>query len=352
MRFPPDVGDAVAVIRRAIDSGLVYIDTSRGYGDSELILAKALKNGYREKVFLSTKCSPWIRKIDADDDGSADSVRKRIDEALARLDVSYLDFYQVWNINSPEAWETATRKGGMVDGIKKAMSEGLVRHTGFTTHEEPERLPGYLEAADWAEVVLISYNPLQRSYAGVLEKAKSLGIGTIVMNPCGGGRFAENSAQLMSLAREVGADSVAELSIRYVHSNPHVDTMLCGASKISDVDSAVSFVEKGRFSAEQMAVIERFLSEKSPEAMKFCTDCEYCLPCPAGINIPAIMGLIHNDRAFGLRQGSEKDYNTSWITGKTADACLKCGKCEEKCTQKLPVMKDLQWAHSRYSKKT
>ncbi len=153
MRLPGDATDAVALIRRAIDAGMVYIDTSRGYGESEFLLGRALRDGYREKVVLSSKCSPWIKKVREDDDGSADSVVRRIEEQLLRLDVEYLDVYQVWNIHNPEGWETATRPGGMVDGIRKAIDRGLVGHAGFTTHDSPESLleppaPGGLGGAD------------------------------------------------------------------------------------------------------------------------------------------------------------------------------------------------------------
>jgi len=351
MRFPQDVMEAVGLIRHAIDNGLVYIDTSRGYGESEFVLSRALKDGYREKVILSSKCSPWIRKVQDNDDGSADSVRRRIEETMVRLDVDYLDFYQVWNIDSPTAWEIATRKGGMVDGIRKAIDEGLVRHTGFTTHEDPERLLGYLDQADWAEIILVSYNLLQHDYVKVLAKARQLGIGTIVMNPCGGGCFAENSEVLMTLAREVGAETVAELAIRYVYSNPDVDTMLCGMSRQSDVDDSLAAVARGKFTPEQIAIIDSFFRDRSKEKVKFCTGCQYCMPCPAGINIPAVMNLVYRDKVLGLRQGSTNDYQLGWIIGQTTDKCLKCGACEKKCTQHLNIIQELEYAHRTYSKK-
>ncbi len=351
MRFPADVMESVELIRHAIDNGLVYIDTSRGYGESEFILSRALKDGYREKVILSSKCSPWIRKVQDSDDGSADSVLHRIKETMVRLDVDYLDFYQVWNIDCPAAWETATRKGGMVDGIRKAMADGLVRHTGFTTHEDPELLLGYLDQADWAEIILVSYNLLQHDYVKVLEKAHALGIGTIVMNPCGGGCFAEDSEVMMGLAREVGAASVAELAVRYVYSNPHVDTMLCGMTRKSDIDDSLAAVGKGGFSEAQLAAIDRFFRERSKEKVKFCTGCKYCMPCPAGINIPAVMNLVYRDRVLGLRQGSVKDYQLGWIIGQTADKCLKCGACEKKCTQHLNIMQEMEYAHRNFSGK-
>ncbi|MBD3240658.1 MAG: hypothetical protein GF331_08755 [Chitinivibrionales bacterium] len=347
MRLPGDGLDGVALVRKAIDAGMRYIDTSRGYGESEFVLGKALKDGYREKVALSTKCSPWIKKVTDSDDGSADSVLRRIEESLLRLDVPYLDFYQVWNIHNRDAWELATKKGGMVDGIKKAMANGLVKHTGFTTHDSVDNLLEYLPQADWAEVILVSYNLLNRTYAPVLAKAHELGIGTIVMNPVGGGKFAENSPVLATLAEQVGAASVADLAVRFVASNPDVDTMLCGMSKPADVDDTIASVERGTFSDTQMDTIRAYFDERSREKVSFCTGCNYCMPCPQGIQIPQIMGAIYEDRFLGLKEGAKGAYG--WATREVKpDACTKCKACEKKCTQKLEITRELEYALREY----
>ncbi|MHB9138523.1 MAG: aldo/keto reductase [Victivallaceae bacterium] len=340
MRFPADTVEAVKLIRTAIDRGMVYIDTSRGYGESEFILGRALKDGYREKVILSSKSSPWIKKIQDSDDGSSDSVFHRIRETILRLDVEYLDFYQVWNVDSPEAWKIAVRKGGMVDGIRRAIAEGLVRHTGFTTHEKPENLLRYLDDAEWAEVILVTWNLLNRGYAEVLKKAHQLGIGTIVMNPCGGGRLAEASPVFAELAREVGAVSVPDLAIRYVYSNPDIDTMLCGMTCQDDVDNSLASVASGKFTATQMKRINTFLDGKTK--CKVCTACNYCMPCPAGINIPGMMHMAFQSRYYGFESVMRKEYANSRVK---ADVCTKCRQCEKKCTQKIAIVEELKIIH-------
>jgi predicted aldo/keto reductase-like oxidoreductase len=348
MRFPQDGLDAVALIRHAIDSGMRYIDTSRGYGESEFILGKALKDGYREKVILSTKCSPWIKKVTDADDGSADSVRRRIEESLIRLDVDYLDFYQVWNVNNADAWKTATQKGGMVEGILKAKEDGLIKHTGFTTHEKPELVIKYLDEADWCEILLVSYNLLNKSYAPVLEAAHHKGIGTIVMNPVGGGKLAAQSEKLQPLIEKVGAESLADLAVRFVLSNTNVDTILCGMSKLSDVDNTIASAQRPRFGAEQLQSIESFFTGLSRENVEFCTGCRYCVPCPAGIEIPGIMSGIYEAKFLGLFEGGKGTYN--WNTRDVkVDACTDCGACEKKCTQSLPIRKELQWAKEAFA---
>lgn len=343
MRLPQDCIDAVTLIRHAIDSGMRYIDTSRGYGESEFKLGAALKDGYRGKVILSSKCSPWIKKVRDDDDGSADSVRRRIDETLMRLGVEKLDFYQVWNINNREAWETATRKGGMVEGIRKAMDEGLVGHTGFTTHDTVDNLLEYLDMADWAEVLLITYNLLNRTYEPVIAKAREKGIGTIVMNPVGGGRLAENSDVIMKLAAQVGATSVADLAVRYVLSNANVDTLLCGMSKPSDVDATIASAQRPSFTPDEHKTINDFFAALTREEVSFCTGCKYCMPCPAGINIPGIMSAVYEDRFLGLTANAKWGYKRA-TRDVTPDACTDCGACEEKCTQNLKIRNELKYA--------
>ena len=348
MRLPADGIDAVALIRHAIDRGMRYIDTSRGYGESELILGRALRNGYREKVLLSSKCSPWIKKVQETDDGSADSVRRRIDETLLRLDVDSLDFYQVWNIDKPEAWDMAVRKGGMVEGIRKAMAEGLVRHTGFTSHEKPENLLRCLPQADWCEVLLVTYNLLNRDYEPVIALAHKLGIGTIVMNPVGGGKLAEESPVFSRLAADVGASSVTDLAVRYVVSNANVDTILCGMSKLADADDTIAAAERAPFDAAQMDRINRFLAERTRQSVHFCTACGYCQPCPSGIRIPDIMAALYEDRFLGLSRSAAGTYK--WATRDVKPtACTECGTCEEKCTQHLAIMEELKKATARFA---
>lgn len=348
MRLPQDLGEAVALIRHAIDSGMRYIDTSRGYGDSEFKLGHALRDGYREKVILSTKWSPWVTKIQPDDDASADCVRRRIDEQLRRLDVDYLDFYQVWNIHTRETYDEATRRGGMVDGILKAKAEGLVAHTGFTTHDSVENLLSYMDEIDWCEVLLVSYNLMNRTYEPVLEAAHARGIGTIVMNPVGGGKLAQESRVLAKLAKDVGAASVPELAIRYILSNPNVTTLITGMTRTSDVDDTVAAAAAGAFTTDQLDYLNAFTERVTRENAGFCTRCKYCLPCEHGIDIPAVMSAIYEARYWGLVDAGQAIYDR--ISGAKADACDACGKCEERCTQQLRISEEMAYARKKFGK--
>lgn len=342
MRLPQDTDEAVALIRHAIDSGMRYIDTSRGYGDSEIKIGKALKDGYRRKVILSTKWSPWVQRIEDSDDTSADCMLKRIEESMRRLDVDYLDYYQLWNIESREHYDQALVRGGMLDGIRKAIDRGWVGHTGFTTHDTLDNLRTYLAEADWCEIVLFTCSLLDPTYEEVIADAHARGIGTIIMNPLAGGLLAQESPVLGALAREFGARSIPELAIRFLISNPAVTTLISGISRTSDVDDTLAAVRLGPLPAEAMERIRGVLSGIHAHRKGFCTGCRYCLPCPAGIEIPAVMGAIAQSRYWGLEGAARNAIRD--MKGAKPDACTRCGECETRCTQRLPIMEEMAFA--------
>ena len=345
----PEMEKAVPLVRQAIDAGMIYIDTSRVYDDSELKLAKALKDGYREKVILSTKWSPWVKKVEPSDDSSADCEYKRILESMKRLDVEYLDFYQIWNIDSPEHWEQATGKGGMLDGIVRAMDEGLVKHTGFTTHDTPENTSKYIDQADWCEAILFSYNLFAPTYQKAIAQAHEKGIATIVMNPMAGGMLAENSPVLKhATKRALDTEETIEAAHRYLNGDENVDVILCGITKPSDIISTVENYQKPPLDPKQRLAIEQELKKLSKESLGFCTDCKYCLPCPEGIRIPDMMQIIYLERMLKAPERAKEVLG--WHLGKDnpersahPSQCTQCGKCLEKCTQKLNIPEELRY---------
>jgi predicted aldo/keto reductase-like oxidoreductase len=356
MRLPEEE-KAIPLVRQAIDAGMVYIDTSRGYGDSELKLAKALKDGYREKVILSTKWSPWNLKVEANDDTSADCMYRRIIESMGRLDVDYLDFFQIWAITNPEQYNDTVRKGGMLDGIRRAMDEGLVGHTGFTTHDTPENVSRYIDEVDWCETVLFTYNLLNKKYKNVIAKAHEKGIATVVMNPVSGGLLAENSPVLIDAVKKaVGCDDPIEVAHRYLAADTNVDTILCGITKPEDVISTIENYQKPALSAEEVRAVERVFEELSKENVGFCTECKYCMPCPQGINIPMIMHAVYLDKFLRVPVAARGCYN--WFVymaesnrSTNPAECTECGQCEEKCTQGLKIIEEMKYASRVLDKK-
>ncbi|HBG26174.1 MAG: hypothetical protein A2Y10_13515 [Planctomycetes bacterium GWF2_41_51] len=348
MRFPEKCDDAVALIRQAIDAGMIYIDTSRGYIDSELKLAKALKNGYREKVILSTKWCPWNIKVEPTDDTSADCTYKRIIESMKRLDVDYLDFYQLWSINNNEQWVETTSQGSMLHGILRAKKEGLVKHIGFTTHDTPENISKYIDHADWCEAILFTYNMLNRTYEDVIAKAHEKGIATIVMNPISGGVFAQDSPPLnVAVKNAIGRTDLVETAHRWLKSNKNIDTIICGISKPSDITSTLANYEKPDFTPEQIKKLNEEFEKLSNKNTGFCVDCKYCLPCPKNIYIPGFMQAAYFSEFLKIDSRSRNIYDWQLNKNNTARSadpseCIECGKCEQKCTQKIKIIETLK----------
>jgi predicted aldo/keto reductase-like oxidoreductase len=176
-----------------------------------------------------------------------------------------------------------------------------------------------------------------------------MGIGTLVMNPVAGGNLAEASPILMELVHEVGAVSVPDLAVRYVLANANVDSILCGMTKLSDVDDTLASANRGPLTAQQVARVNRFIDERQGEHTGFCTGCKYCMPCPQGISIPKIMHAIYLDRFLGLKAAARRHYR--WGREPKADACVQCGECEEKCTQHIGIIQEMAFAAAEYGPK-
>jgi uncharacterized protein len=356
MRLPEDEQQAIALLRQAIDANMVYIDTSRGYGDSEIKVGKALKDGYRQKVILSTKWSPWVKKIASDDDTSAECAYRRLCESMERLDVDYLDFYQIWSVHSLESWKEATQKGGMLEGIQRAKDEGLVGHIGFTTHDTPENVSRYIDEADWCEAILFTYNMLNPTYKEVIAKAHEKGIATTVMNPVAGGMFAEGSDVLDGAVKTaVDIEDPIEAAHRYLKGDENVDMIICGIAKPSDITSTLANYQKPGLTAEQRTSIEMEMAKLTGESKGFCTQCKYCMPCPAKINIPGMMQVVYYDKFLQTPKKAKEDFGWLILPENGCHCappteCTECGQCEQKCTQKLNIIEQMKDLAKKYCK--
>jgi hypothetical protein len=145
---------------------------------------------------------------------------------------------------------------------------------------------------------------------------------------------------LSRLAAEVGAESVPDLAVRFILSNPAVDTIIGGYTCMADVDATGASAARGAFPPAQMERIAALLAEVSARQQEFCTSCKYCMPCPQGIDIPRVMAAVYEERFWGFRETARAIYEG--IEGPKADACAQCGDCVEKCTQKLAIMDEME----------
>ncbi len=140
-----DEEETARMIRQAVDAGVNYIDTAYGYhnGRSEVVTGKALGDGYRGRVMLATKCPVWLVAKPGDFDAL-------LDEQLRRLGTDHLDIY-LFHALGAETWENTVLKHGLLERAEAALSDGRIRHLGFSFHDAADAFKKIVDGYDnWA----------------------------------------------------------------------------------------------------------------------------------------------------------------------------------------------------------
>ena len=337
---------AVPLMQKAFDMGINYVDTAPLYCEtlSENAVGKALK-GYRDKVYLSTK-NPI-------EDNSGENWMGRLEKSLKKLDTDYIDFYHFWGISlkSFEGWQGL--KYGPIEAAYKAKEQGLIKHISFSYHDAPENYKKIVDSGIF-ESTLVQYNMLDRSNEENIAYAKSKGLGTIIMGPVGGGRLGAPSEQIQNLLKnKTGAApvSTAEMALRFVLANTNVDMALSGIGDMNMLNENFEVASRtGHLTDEELSHIKKMMEENKNHANLYCTGCNYCKPCPQGIDIPYLFEIMNRYKVYDLKEHAKAAYlemmnGWSWIKSKDASNCISCGECETKCPQKLPIIKQLAETH-------
>lgn len=347
MRLPmKDVGEkscvdedkAIPLIHKAFEQGVNYIDTAYGYceGESEIAVGKALK-GWRDRVCLSTKLPLWNVKGQSD-------YRRLLEEQLKKLDVEQIDFYHFHGL-SKDSYENLVQKHNLLEEAVKAKEEGLIRHISFSTHEKSDNIKTLLDIGIFSSM-LCQYNLLDRGSEEGIAYAHEKGVGTVIMGPVGGGRLGVPSETIQRLIPG-GVKTTAEIAMRFVLTNPQVNCALSGMSTLDMLEENVKTASNGQLlSAEELDLIASAMEENQKLSELYCTGCDYCMPCPAEVNIPLNFRLMNYHRVYALTDYARADYNrigtNPWMKGMKADACAECGICEDKCPQKIEIRKQLK----------
>lgn len=334
---------AIPLMRKAFDSGVNYIDTAPGYCNrlSEVAVGKALK-GYRDKVYLSTK-NPI-------EDNSGDHWMQRLENSLKKLDTDYIDFYHFWGIGLEafRSWQGLAY--GPLEAAQKAKEQGLIKHLSFSYHDSAENFVPIVDSGLF-ESVLMQYNLLDRSNEQNLQYARSKGLGVVVMGPVGGGRLGAPSEVIQGLLKNKSV-STAEMALRFVLANEHVNVALSGMSDIGMVEENTAVASReGHLTEDELHHVKAMMIEHGKLADLYCTGCDYCKPCPQDINIPHIFRIMNNHRVYGLTENAKHAYNEvingwGWIKSADASKCVECGACESRCPQKLPIIRQLKETHA------
>lgn len=352
MRFPSrevdgkkvfDEEESIRMMHRAMELGVNYFDTAPGYCEkqSEIIVGKALK-GRRDKVYLSTKYPS--------EEASGDDLERKLETSLKKLDTDYIDFYHMWGISLKTFVERLDTPDGPMARARKLRDAGVIRHISFSFHDAPENMIEIIRRGEGVFAsVLCQYNLLDRANEDAIAYAHEQGLGVTIMGPVGGGRLGAPSKVIQDLLPGK-VQSSAEMALRFVMNNRNVNIALSGMSSMDMVEENAAVASNMEpLTQEEEARIAASLEENRRLADLYCTGCNYCMPCPKGINIPEIFKMMNYHRVYGLTKFARDNYarigKEPWLNFQNAAACVQCGACEKKCPQHLHIRERLRAAH-------
>ena len=328
---------AVEMIRKAIDGGVNYIDTAYPYhgGNSERVVAKALRDGYREKVHLASKLPTWLIEEASDFD-------RFLNEQLEKLETDSVEVYLLHSLNKSR-WKKMKQLGALEWG-KKAKADGRITHFGFSFHDDYSTFIDILESWDW-DVCQIQYNYLdinkQAGKAG-LERAAELGIDIVVMEPLYGGKLANLPDTVKQAWNGFSPDAArsnpVDIALRWIWDHKEAGTVLSGMSTMEQVDFNLECA--GRSGVGKLRETEHGLVKAARKAYAEldaipCTKCRYCLPCPSGVSIPENFEYYHLAKGFNDFLG--RALYGAQENEVRASSCIGCRECEPKCPQNIII---------------
>ncbi len=289
-----DRDTAYQVLNRALDLGINFFDTARGYGDSEEKIGWAI-GGRRDEFYISTK-SPAL---------TAEEIRRDIEESLKALRTEHIDVYMCHNLRHPSDYDKVMGPGGAMEALREAKEEGIIGHIGSSCHRFHETMERGITSGIF-EAIMVSYNVLNDELVDdrILPLAKKLDVGVIAMKPLAGGALAS------SLASGGGSKIpvTAEQSLRFVLTNDAVSVTIPGMMRVWEVEENARVGE----TLSSMTEDERKKLVEAAEALgkEFCRGCGYCQPCPQGIRIPIILRHLAYYKNYGLAEWRRDD--TGW----------------------------------------
>lgn len=339
-----DIDKAEREVMAAINGGVNYLDTAYIYPGSEAAVGEILRrNQCRDRVYLATKLPHYLIK-------SVDGAEKIFQEELRRLGTDHIDYYLMHMLTDLATWERL-KKLGMAAWISQKLASGQIRNIGFSYHGNTDMFKKLVDAYSW-DFCQIQYNYMdETSQAGVegLRYAHEKGLPVIVMEPLRGGRLVEllpESAKALFRGTET---TPAALAFCWLYDQPEVTCVLSGMSSLEMVSENLATADGARpgcLAEAGRALVEQVREEICRRIKVGCTGCGYCMPCPAGVDIPGSF-RCYNAMYAESRSSGRRDYLQCTAMRKSpasASQCLRCGKCELHCPQQIPIRQELQKA--------
>jgi len=340
-----DESEAARMLHYAIDHGVNYVDTAWPYHmeNSETFTGKALKDGYRDKVYIATKLPSWMVEKHEDCD-------KFLNAQLRKLQTDYIDFYLLHSLDK-NRWATMLSQD-VLKFVDRALRDGRIRYIGFSYHGQTEDFAPIIDAYPWT-FCQIQYNYMDIDYqAGTkgLEYAASKGVSVIAMEPLRGGKLTKKvPPNILETFNKCCPDRTpADLALKWVWNHPEIATVLSGMSTMAQVEENVRLADSAvpnSLTSEESELISSLRDMYNARTKVDCTNCRYCLPCPEGVDIPAIFNIYNDLHVYEDKRWASIAYSMFIQDENKADKCVECGECEDKCPQGIPIIEELKNAH-------
>lgn len=335
-----DEKEASRMVHYAIDQGLNYIDTAYGYHhyNSERFLGRALKGGYREKVHLATKLPGW--KVETSEDFD-----KILNEQLEKLQTDHIDFYLLHGLDS-DGWHKF-RDLDVIPWAETAIADGRINNLGFSFHDKTEVLKEIIDAYDGWTFCQVQYNYMDiENQAGIkgVKYAASKGLAVVVMEPILGGRLVNPPEEIQNLWNMAAKKRTpADWALQWLWNQPEVTVVLSGMSTMTQVEENLASTERSGVNTltdDEQALIAQVRNQYQALSPIPCNKCNYCMPCPNGVNIPRVFETYNEGLIYNTQDGARQAYN-HWIPElERANCCIACKECEELCPQGILIS---QW---------
>lgn len=339
-----DEAETIKMIRTAIDQGVTYVDTAYPYhdGQSEVVVGKALQDGYRDKVKVATKLPCWLVEKPEDFD-------TLLNEELRRLQTEHVEFYllhALWK----DRW-AKMRDMHVFEWAERAIADGRIGHLGFSFHDQLSLFKEIVDAYDWS-LCQIQYNFMNETVqAGTegLRYAADKGLAVVVMEPLLGGTLAKAPPSVQAIILDEAGKEPVDLALQWLWNQPEVGTVLSGMSTLKQVEHNVACAARSgvnSLTSDDLAVIARVQAQYQEAQAIPCTKCGYCLPCPQGVDIPRNFELYNEGMIYDEWNLCKNLYNGHFRESERADACIACKVCEEQCPQQIPISEWMPKVHA------
>ena len=350
-----------AQVKYMLDHGVNYFDTSPAYcrGDSEACLGRALKaSGYaRGDYVVATKLSNFAQQ-----QYPLDECKKMFEKSLEYLQTDYIDNYLLHSVGNGgfKTFSQRYLENGALDWCVKLREEKRIRNLGFSFHGDPKVFEWCLERhgeykwdfcqiqmnyVDWLHAKAVNERNLDAKY--LYERLTELKIPIVVMEPLLGGRLARyNYALAKELTPLDPEASLAKWALRFCGTYPNVMTILSGMTFTEHIEENVAtcspLVPCGE---KELAALERAAVALLKLNTIPCNSCQYCMPCPYGLDIPTIL-TFRNEVLSAETAPSAREVLKAYAKAvpeelRRADHCTGCGRCFLHCPQTIDIPKEL-----------